>query len=105
MQFRDFQNQLSACPVFSLQDVRKVFTGFSYCQLNRRGKKGYLKKIKKGFYYFTREIRKKYCSLGNLWNGIFKMFNIIMNKPLFTMQDIKYSANDAIFIKYAKKTA
>ncbi len=53
MQFTDFQNQLSIYPVFSLQEVRKVFTNFSYRQLDRWEKKGYLKKIKQNFYCFT----------------------------------------------------
>lgn len=52
MTFIEFQNQLSGYPVFSLQDARKVFSGFSYRQLDRWEKKGYLKKIKRGFYCF-----------------------------------------------------
>lgn len=52
MQFIDFQNQFSIYPIFSLQDVRKVFSGFSYRQLDRWKKKGYLKKVKRGFYCF-----------------------------------------------------
>lgn len=53
MQFIDFQNQLSIYPVVSLQDMRKVFGDFSYRQLDRWEKKGYLKKLKRGFYCFT----------------------------------------------------
>lgn len=53
MQFVDFQNQFSICPIFSLQDVRKVFNDFSYRQLDRWEKKQYLKKLKRGFYCFT----------------------------------------------------
>ena len=53
MQFIDFQNQFSIYPIFSLQDVRKVFNDFSYRQLDRWEKKGYLKKIKRGFYCFN----------------------------------------------------
>jgi len=53
MQFINFQNQLSIYPIFSLQDVRKVFSDFSYRQLDRWGKRGYLKKIKRGFYCFA----------------------------------------------------
>lgn len=55
MQFIDFQNQLSIYPVFSLQDVRKVFGDFSYRQLDRWEKKGYLKKLKRGFYCFAEQ--------------------------------------------------
>lgn len=53
MQFIDFQNKFSVYPVFSLQDVRKAFNNFSYRQLDRWEKKGYLKKIKRGFYCFS----------------------------------------------------
>lgn len=52
MQFIEFQNQLAGYPVFSLRDVRKIFSDFSYRQLDRWEKKGYLKKIKQGFYCF-----------------------------------------------------
>lgn len=52
MRFIDFQNQFSIYPIFSLQDVRKVFSEFSYRQLDRWEKKGYLKKVKRGFYCF-----------------------------------------------------
>lgn len=53
MQFVDFQNKFSIYPIFSLQDVRKVFVNFSYRQLDRWEKKAYLKKIKRGFYSFS----------------------------------------------------
>ncbi len=53
MHFIGFQNQFSIYPLFSLQDVRKVFVNFSYRQLDRWEKKGYLKKVKRGFYCFS----------------------------------------------------
>ena len=53
MQFISFQNQFSIYPVFSLQDVRKVFIHFSYRQFDRWEKKGYLEKLKRGFYCFS----------------------------------------------------
>ena len=52
MAFTEFQNRLSGYQIFSLQDVRKVFSDFSYRQLDRWTKKWYLKKIKRGFYCF-----------------------------------------------------
>lgn len=45
-----FQNQLSSFPVFSLEDARKSSSDFSYRQIDRWAKKGYLRKIKRGFY-------------------------------------------------------
>jgi len=50
MHFIDFQNKFLIYPIFSLQDVRKILSDFSYRQLDRWEKKGYLKKIKRGFY-------------------------------------------------------
>lgn len=55
MQFIDFQNRLSNYPIFSLKDVLKMFYGFSYRQLDRWEKKGYLKKLKRGFYCFSNQ--------------------------------------------------
>ncbi len=53
MQFIDFQNKLSAYAVFSLKDVSKVIPVFNRIQLDRWEKKGYLKKLKRGFYCFS----------------------------------------------------
>lgn len=50
MLFIDFQRRLANHVVFSLMDARKVSSGFSYRQMDRWEKKGYLKKIKRGFY-------------------------------------------------------
>lgn len=52
MHFIDFQNRFSIYHIFSLQDVRKVCGDFSYRQLDRWERKGYLKKLKRGFYCF-----------------------------------------------------
>lgn len=46
----EFQKRLKSYQVFSLQDIRKSMPGFSYRQLDRWEKKGYLRKIKRGFY-------------------------------------------------------
>lgn len=53
MTFIEFQHRLFRYPVFSLQDVKKACGNFSYRQLDRWEKKGYLKKIKRGFYCFN----------------------------------------------------
>lgn len=52
MSFRDFQLRLSHFPVFSLQDIRKAVPSFSYRQLDRWEKSGYLRKVRQGFYCF-----------------------------------------------------
>lgn len=46
----DFQKKFQPYQVFSLQDVKKFFPNFSYRQIDRWKKKGYLIKIKQGFY-------------------------------------------------------
>ncbi len=53
MQFIDFQNKLSTYPVFSLKDISKVVPVFNRIQLDRWEKKGYLKRLKRGFYCFS----------------------------------------------------
>jgi len=53
MQIIEFQKKLSRYPVFSLQDVQKIAPNFYRIQLDRWQKKGYIKRIKKEYYYFT----------------------------------------------------
>lgn len=51
-QFQQFQKILSPYPVFSLRDIQKITPNFHRIQLDRWEKKGYLKKIRRGFYCF-----------------------------------------------------
>ena len=53
MQIIEFQKKLSMYSVFSLQDVQKIAPNFNRIQLDRWQKKGYIKRIKKEYYYFT----------------------------------------------------
>lgn len=53
MQFIEFQNYLSKYYVFSLKDILKILPNFKRIQLDRWEKKGYLRKIKRGFYCFS----------------------------------------------------
>lgn len=53
MQYVEFQNQMSDYPVFSLRDTLKAIPDFNRIQLDRWGKKGYIKKIKRSFYCFS----------------------------------------------------
>lgn len=50
MQFIEFQKQFLPHLIFSLLDIQKVYPNFSYRQLDRWEKKGYLVKIKQGYY-------------------------------------------------------
>ena len=53
MQFVNFQNQFLSFRIFSLKDVSKLFPDFNRIQLDRWEKKGYLRKLKRGFYCFA----------------------------------------------------
>ena len=53
MQFVEFQNLLSPYHVFSLKDVLKIDPDFHRIQMDRWEKKGYLRKIRRGFYCFS----------------------------------------------------
>lgn len=56
MNFIAFQNRLALYPIFSLQDARKLSADFHYRQMDRWAKKGYIKKLRRGFYCFTNQI-------------------------------------------------
>jgi predicted transcriptional regulator of viral defense system len=49
----DFQKHLAFYGVFSLRNIYKQFPDFSYKQINRWQKDGFLIKIKQGFYSFA----------------------------------------------------
>ena len=49
----DFQKRLTSYGVFSLENIYKSFPDFSYKQISRWQKDGFLIKIKQGFYTFT----------------------------------------------------
>lgn len=46
----DFRKTLNPYYIFSLQEIRKIYPDFSYRQIDRWEKNGYLLKIKQGFY-------------------------------------------------------
>ncbi|MBI5185513.1 MAG: hypothetical protein HZA01_07280 [Nitrospinae bacterium] len=50
MQIIEFQRRLSNYPVFSLRDIKKIIPDFSYRQLDRWEKRGYLRKLKQEYY-------------------------------------------------------
>ena len=53
MRFLDVRNQLKDLTVFSLSDLRKIESEFDRRRLVEWQKKGYIKKIIKGFYVFS----------------------------------------------------
>jgi predicted transcriptional regulator of viral defense system len=53
MNFVEFKNSLRDFPVFSIADIRAAHSGFDRRRLSEWQKKGYIKKIIKGFYLFS----------------------------------------------------
>ena len=53
MQYLDLKNQLKDFPVFSIKDIEKVDLSFHKQRLSEWQKKGYVKKIRQGFYIFS----------------------------------------------------
>jgi predicted transcriptional regulator of viral defense system len=53
MQYLDLKNQLKDFPVFSIKDVEKVDLSFHKQRLSEWQRKGYIKKIRQGFYMFS----------------------------------------------------
>jgi predicted transcriptional regulator of viral defense system len=77
----DFQKKLQPYQVFSLQDIKKFFPDFSYRQIDRWEKKGYLLKIKQGFYTLTdQDINQNFSFL--VANRIYHPSYISLEKAL-----------------------
>lgn len=53
MQYLDLKSQLKDFPVFSIKDIEKVDLAFHKQRLSEWQKKGYVKKIRQGFYIFS----------------------------------------------------
>lgn len=53
MQYLDLKSQLKDFPVFSIKDIEKVDLSFHKQRLSEWQKKGYVKKIRQGFYIFS----------------------------------------------------
>lgn len=53
MKYLDFQTALQAFPVFSIKDIEKQFPEFDRRRLVEWQEKGYLTKIRRGFYCFS----------------------------------------------------
>ncbi len=53
MQYLDLKNQLKDFPVFSIKDIEKVDLSFHKQRLSEWQNKGYVKKVRQGFYMFS----------------------------------------------------
>ena len=78
MQFTEFQHNLAPYAVFSLHDIQKIKPDFHRIQLDRWEKKGYLKKIKQGYY----------CLSGQQFNQnlLFLIANLIYPPSYISLQ-------------------
>lgn len=77
----NFQKKFQAYQVFSLQDIKKFFPDFSYRQIDRWEKKGYLLKIKQGFYALAdQDINQNFSFL--IANRIYHTSYISLEKAL-----------------------
>ncbi|MDD5221103.1 MAG: hypothetical protein PHV47_00615 [Candidatus Pacebacteria bacterium] len=56
MQFFDLKTQLNSFPIFTKTDIGKIDPGFHDQRLSEWQKKGYIKKIRQGFYIFSDSI-------------------------------------------------
>ncbi len=54
MQYIDFQNKLLPLKIFTLTDIEKFYGTYHPRRLNEWQKKGYIIKIRNGFYYFSK---------------------------------------------------
>ncbi|MDP4762044.1 MAG: hypothetical protein NWR97_00205 [Salibacteraceae bacterium] len=53
MSYLEFKSMFSRIPMFSIQDIEKIFPGFDNRRLVEWQKKGYIAKIRRGYYYLT----------------------------------------------------
>lgn len=53
MKYLDFKNYFQGFPVISINEIRKIEPNFDLRRLSEWQAKGYIKKIIKGFYFFT----------------------------------------------------
>jgi predicted transcriptional regulator of viral defense system len=53
MQYIEFKEKLGGYTVFSLQDIKKIDPAFYRSRLNEWQDKGYIKKIRRGYYMFS----------------------------------------------------
>lgn len=64
MEFIDFQKKFSVYAIFSLSEIKKIIPNFNRIQIDRWEKKGYLLKIKQGFYSLAdKDIDQSYSFL------------------------------------------
>ena len=91
MQFIEFQNKLLAYNIFSLKDVLKILPAFNRIQLDRWGNKGYLKKIRRGFYCFsTQELSRNslFCTANKIYTPSYVSLEMALKYYGFIPEEI-----------------
>ncbi len=71
MNFVHFKNSLRDFPVFSIADIRAAYSCFDRRRLSEWQKKGYIKKIVKGYYLFS-DVGMNESTLSAIANKIYK---------------------------------
>jgi len=71
MNFVHFKNSLRDFPIFSIVDIRAAHGGFDRRRLSEWQKKGYIKKIVKGYYLFS-DVDMNEDTLSAIANKIYK---------------------------------
>jgi predicted transcriptional regulator of viral defense system len=71
MNFVNFKNSMRDFPVFSIADIRAAHAGFDRRRLSEWQKKGYIKKIIKGYYLFS-DVDINESTLLRIANKIYK---------------------------------
>ena len=82
MIFLEFQNTFSSLPVISVIEIEKAFPGFDRNALTRWQKKGYLEKIRSGFYRLTNQELKGDADLFFIANRIYAPSYISLHSAL-----------------------
>jgi len=70
MKFIDFKEKLKGFEIFGLADIRKIAPGFDFRRINEWMAKGYIKKIRRGYYIFS-DISLNECALFLIANTIY----------------------------------
>jgi predicted transcriptional regulator of viral defense system len=71
MQYLDLKTKLKDFPVFSIKDIEKVDSSFHKQRLSEWQKKGYVKKVRQGFYIFS-DLEMNEQTLFTIANRIYK---------------------------------
>lgn len=77
MTYLEFENALGEFPVFSISDILKCFPRFDSRRLNEWQKKGYILKIRRGFYCFKKYPKNEeflYFTANKIYNPSYVSF-------------------------------